>query len=229
MNKRMFLWVMLAAFSFAGCTSDDDVENNDNGSPDNPPQGTLLVEGRHWCVGICELWPVLGEVSAYTDVWIEGSIEYNGKTYKRLKYRYGGDGFSEEETKVVRELKPMREEGGKVFVLDTSTGKETLDFDCNAKVGDLDPQGYAITEIANKVVGVDNAIERKCFMMQLEDDLSGEPPYMREYIEGIGYVDGAFLHDPLTTGAFYKLLCCHEADGKCIYGQAGHTCYINND
>ena len=221
----MFLWVMLAVISFAGCSSDDDVENNDNGSPDNPPQGTLLVEGRHWCVGCYTHWPVSDEVFAYLDIWVEGSVEYNGKTYKRLKYRNGDDAIPEEGTKEVYELKPMREEGGKVFVLDTSTGKETLDFDCNAKVGDLDPQGYAITEIANKVVGVDNAIERKCFMMQLEDDLSGEPPYMREYIEGIGYVDGAFLHDPLTTGAFYKLLCCHEADGKCIYGQAGHTCY----
>ena len=221
MNKSLFLWLMLAVFSFAGCGSDDDVADNGKGSPDNPQQATLLVEGRHWCVGSCTLWPVYGEVFAYQDIWVEGSLEHNGKTYKRLKYRNGdlSSGLEAEE----HELKPMREEGGKVFVLDTSTGKETLDFDCNAKAGDLDPQGYAITEIVNKVVGVDDGNERKCFIMELEDDLSGEPPYVREYIEGIGYVDGAFLHDP--PSGFLKLLCCHESDGKCIYGQAGHTCY----
>ena len=224
MNKRMFLWLMLAVFSFAGCGSDDDVANNDKGSSDNPPQGTLLVEGRHWCVGTCTLWPVYGEVIAYQNIWIEGSVEYNGKTYKKLKYRYGGDMIPKEDAEVVHELKPMREEDGKINVLETSTGKETLDFDCKAKVGDLDPQGYAITQIVNKKVGVDTGVERKCFMMEMKDDLSGEPPYIREYIEGIGYVDGAFFHDP--PSGFLRLLCCHESDGKCIYGQAGHTCYF---
>lgn len=217
---------MLAVFSFAGCGSDDDVANNDKGSSDNPPLGALLVEGRHWCVGSCTLGPVYGEVLAYQDIWVEGSVEHNGKTYKRLKCRKGDLSFGLEAEE--HELKPMREEDGKIYVLDTSTGKETLDFDCNAKVGDLDPQGYAITQIVNKKVGVDAGVERKCFMMEMKDDLSGEPPYIREYIEGIGYVDGAFLHDPLTTGGFYKLLCCHESDGKCIYGQAGHTCYLKH-
>ncbi len=227
MNKfYLFLGLTLSAFSFMGCSNDDEVVNDDKDA-EKSLQASLLTEGRQWCVGSCTSWPVYGEVIACQNIWIEGSLEYQGKTYKRLKYsiRDLSSGLESEEY----DMKPVREEDGKVYVLDTLSGKETLDFDCNAKVGDRDPRGYTITEIVNKIVGADDKNERKCFVMEIKDELTHEPSYHREYIEGIGYVDGAFLHDPLSTGGFYKLLCCHEAGGKCIYGEAGHVCYFNSE
>ena len=184
---------------------------------------TLLVDGRQWCVGWVSFWPVSGEIVAYSIISIDGKYECDGKKYKKLKVEstsISSEPFFQE----VRHLSPMREEEGKVFVLDTLSSKEHLDFDCNMKVGDKDLCGYVLTEITFKSVGQDEECKRKCFIFELDD--YGTYKEYREYIEGVGYTEGAFLHDPLTTGGGLKLICCHEADGTCIYGEKGHVCLL---
>ena len=230
-NHYLLLWLALASLSFAGCGKDEDANNVPKdehviNAPESVMQERLLlVEGRQWCVKICSLGPVYGEIIGYSTFCIDGNYEYNGKTYKRIRETDSAlpeFGLKEE----VRYLKPTREEDGRIYVLDTLTKKETLDFDCNVKVGDKDPQGYAVTDIISRSVSTEDETLRKCFIMEVKDPYTPEPAYTREYIEGIGYADGAFLHDPLTTGGFPVLVCCHEADGKCIYGKAGHDCKL---
>lgn len=221
-NHYQLLWLAFALLSFAGCSNDEDV----NSVPDSVTQeGLLLVEGRQWCVVSCSYWPAYGEVTGYVDFCIDGERDYNGKTYKRIRESTHAQSELGLE-KSVRYLKPMREENGRVYVLDTLSMQETLDFDCNVKVGGKDPQGYVVTDIVSKSVSTEDKALRKCFIMEVKDPYTSEPAYIREYIEGIGYVDGAFLHDPLTTGAFFVLVCCHEGDGKCIYGKSGHDCKL---
>ena len=223
-NHYLLLWLALALLSFAGCSKDEEV----NDAPDSVTQeGLLLVEGRQWCVGTCSLWPAYGEIIAYTTFCVEGNCEYNGKTYKKIRETILAQPEMGSEEDEVRYLKPMREEDGKIYVLDTLSKKETLDFDCNVKVGDNDPQGYTVTDIVSRIVSTEDETMRKCFIMEVKDSYTSEPAHKREYIEGIGYVDGAFLHDPLTTGGFFVLVCCHEAGGKCIYGDSGHECKLS--
>ncbi|MBP5338582.1 MAG: hypothetical protein J6Z14_04665 [Prevotella sp.] len=220
-NQYLLLWLALALLSFACCSKDEDVNN----VPDSVTQeGLLLVEGRQWCVGSCVTWPVYGDIIGHIFFSIDGNYECNGKTYKRIRETIPAQPELGLEKDNVRYLKPMREENGRIYVLDTLSKKETLDFDCNVKVGDKDPQGYAVTDIISRSVSAEDETLRKCFIMEVKDPYTPEPAYIREYIEGIGYVDGAFLHDPLTTGGFFVLVCCHEADGKCIYGESGHDC-----
>ncbi len=233
-NHYLFILLALLFLTFAGCDKDKD-ENLNNvpkdedviNAPDSVTQdGLLLVEGRQWCVGTCSFWPVYGEIIGYSIFCVDGYYEYNGKTYKRIKATIPAQpelGLKKDD---VRYLNPMREKSGRIYVLDTLSKKETLDFDCNMKVGDKDPQGYAVTDIVSKNVSTEDETLRKCFIMEVKDPYTPEPAYIREYIEGIGYVDGAFLHDPLTTGGFFVLVCCHEANGKCIFGKAGHECKI---
>lgn len=226
-NYYLLLWLALALLSFAGCDNDEDAkEEQTKHVPDSVTKdGLLLVEGRQWCVGSCSFWPVYGEIIEYITFSIDGNCEYNGKSYKRIKETIPAQPEHGVEASV-RYLKPMREENGRIYVLDTLTMKETLDFDCNVTVGGKDPQGYVVTDIVSKRVSTESETLRKCFIMEVKDPYTPEPPYIREYIEGIGYADGAFLHDPLTTGGFFVLVCCHEVDGKCIYGESGHECRL---
>lgn len=181
-NHYLLLWLALALLSFAGCDKDENVNN----VSDSVTQEGLLAEGRQWCVGSCSFWPVYGEIIGYVTFCVDGKYDYNGKTYKRIRETIPAQPeFGLE--KNVRYLKPMREENGRIYVLDTLSKQETLDFDCNATVGDKDPQGYTVTDIVSRSVSTEDEILRKCFIMEVKDPYTPEPSYIREYIEGIGY------------------------------------------
>lgn len=223
-NKDLYLWLVTALLTLVGCSNNDEGTGETSSIDIIPEERSLLVEGRKWCIGTCIQWPVYGEVIAYTTACVESSFDFNGKKYKRIRSTLLANpeiGVNED---IIKYLSPMCEEDGRIYVLDTVSLKENLDFDCNMKVGDKDPQGYTITEIIFRKTSSESDTLRRCFIMNVKDPYTPEPGYTREYIEGIGYVDGAFLHDPLTTGGFFKLICCHEADGKCIYGETGHDC-----
>jgi len=234
--KKLYLalWVVSVSLLCIECSKEEnDVSPEDEIKEVNVTEGKdekgkvddlrniLLVDGKQWCVGSFSYWPVYGEVIAYNIISIDGTYECNGTIYKRLKCVLttpaSSPSLSEEYY-----LSPMREEDGRVYVLDTLSKKEYIDFDCNIGVGDKDPHGYALRDIVYKGFGQDEESKRKCFIFDLDDT----EKMSREYIEGIGYTNGAFFHDPLTTGGGFVLVCCHNADGICIYGKDDHKCYI---
>ena len=238
--KKQFLimWAVYFSLLLVGCdregngiiedsetkeVNDESVKGGKKGKEDETEKdlSILLADGRRWCVGTVSFWPVSGEIVAYSIISIDGKYECDGKKYKKLKLE-STPIASEYSLQEVRYLSPIREEEGKIYVLDTLSRKEHLDFDCNMKVGDKDPCGYVLTEITFKSVGQYEECKRKCFIFELGD--YGTYKEYREYIEGVGYTEGAFLHDPLTTGGGFKLICCHEADGTCIYGEKDHVC-----
>lgn len=213
---------------FTACSSDNNEQSEDIVSPlaiaTSPQvvQTSLLVEGRQWCIGWTYGWPdTIPAASTYEVISLSDRYECNGKTYRKLNRSVGSVSLS-----------PVREEEGKVYVLDTVSKKETLDFDCNIKVGDMDVTGrWELKGIFEVVVGQKQAVKRKCFRFgYTESELRMMPEifqgYHRDYIEGIGYIDGAFLHDPMTTGGVPRLVCCHDADGTCIFGDENHQCPI---
>ena len=104
-----------------------------------------------------------------------------------------------------------------------------LCIECSKEENDVSPEdeikGVNVTEkekgddLRNKLLvdgrQWDEENKRKCFIFDLDEAEN----MSREYVEGIGYANEAFFHDPLTTGGGFVLICCHNADCVCVYGK----------
>lgn len=206
LNHLYKIGILLFAMQLFACSNE--YQEDKNNTKD------LLVEGRVWHVGFFSLWPEYGKITSYTTITIGKEFSFNGKTYRKLisKTQYSEDRIE------VRNLFPMREEEGRIYKLDTLSGIESLDFDCNIQVGEKDPQGNVVSEIIEKEIFPN--IKRKCFIFNYQEFDTD----IREYIEGIGYLNGAFLHDPTWAGAGVVLICCHNADGTFLYLNPKYEC-----
>jgi len=224
-KKLLFILLLLFQSSIGFCWTK--IEGNTEFDHEAIPYDSILSEGRSWCTKYTDPYSSDTKTISIRIISVDGNVIFNGITYKRLRevnIYFLDDGVHQS----TRYLLPMREEGGRTYKLDTLTQKEYLDFDSNLRAGDAfevyiddidELYNLSIEDITVLPFGTDNT-DRKCFLL---DDGT-------RFAKGIGYFSqaGTPFHEPLMTGASIFFVCCHNADGTCIFGSEGHDCPLND-
>lgn len=246
MKKTLYTLVMLllATLCLPSCSEDVEEpvvvpeEEEDTGTPSLP----LLVEGRTWVVCFDPGEPTAPPVEekSYSFLTIGGDSLWEGKVYKPVI----SERFSVKNG-IWKSLEPhvyrlMREQNGRIYIVehDPKTGiwQECIDFDCNTAHGttwQVNGAGYSHTYAWN--VGdtiTADGIKRRTYdcLRDAEDVLDNGHVYtskdtLDSYIEGIGYIGSSFYHSYKTVGSIERLVCCHDADGTCLYSRdPDHNC-----
>lgn len=250
MKKILPLMAMLLMVAIILPSCSDDVEEPVVTPEEEEEAGyalPMLVDGRKWVHKLypCGPYPDPNPYK-YTVYEIDGDTVYKDKKYKKLMY-YHIDVESGEvvvySAKTVNSL--MREENGRIYRVTGPLGKqndETLFFDCNVKDGDSYIQPlYTDGPDATYTWSVKDTVTseaRRIYSLYYEfEDIDyrlvndkvvvdtllcrGRETY---FIEGVGHGAG-FYYDDLSVGGIREFICCHDADGTCLYSsKPDHDC-----
>ena len=224
-KKLLFILLLLFQSSIGFCWTR--IDGNTELGQEAIPYDSILSEGRSWCTKYTDPYSSDTKTISIRIISVDGNVIFNGITYKRLK-EVDTYFYDESIQQFTRYLSPMREDGGRTYKLDTLTQKEYLDFDSNLRVGDAfevyvedidELYKISIKDITVLPFGPDNT-ERTCYIL---DDGT-------KFVEGIGYCvqSGTPFYEEIITGSSPVFVCCHNADGTCIYGSREHDCPLND-
>ncbi len=253
MKKTLYTLAMLllATLCLPSCSDDAEEpvvvpeEEEEPGTPSLP----LLVEGRSWVIHLDNCNPTIPEdyYKSYAVLTVKGDSLWEGKTYKKMmandiEVKDGVWGSYPEYCSFI-----MREQNGRVYrpvwVYDMNTGtgthEEAVDFDCNTPHGSgwqekdelYGSYTFDYTWDLSDTITADG-IKRRTWALHVDEDMIWENGYNYRnsyiedvYIEGIGYIGSSFYHDHWVTGSTPHLVCCHDADGTCLYSrEPDHDC-----
>ena len=191
---------------------------------------SLLAEGKTWCSEYKISTPdnISGN-SDYRILTVEGVYLYDHKEYKKIMEKDVTLTSADIKSITKHCVCTMREQDGKVYVLDTISGKESAVFDSSLAVGDVfsttawmegiqSEVDFRLVEITNGSYGIDSDAQNYYKF----DDVS------MNFLESVGFtLYGAPYYEIPLTGASVNFICCHTSDGRCLYGTPGHDCPLD--